>query len=221
MREKKTAGNKGATWQYTSHLTSHVGGAPGTGQVRARVPDLPCWGLAPGGSCPGRGIPAPSHPQPCPTAAWRGHPGAEGSQHKIETWRHKPAGRVCRRGGPHRAECTGRPKQNPPRAGGIGASEDRPTVPTPEKRSEGRCVRRGDQNNRLRKSVWIRVPGSRRTRPQSSLGVCPFLFPFSYSFSPGGPPSLGFSIQGSRSGPWGPWHNGAWSSRSAHISAAF
>lgn len=197
------AGNKGATWQYMSHLTSHVRGDLGTGQVKARVPDLPSWDLGPGGSYPGRGIPAPSHPQPCPQRPGVDTQGPREASIRSETWRHKPAGRVCRRGGLHCAECTGCTEQNPPRAGGIGASKDRPTVPTSEKRSEGRCVRRGDQNNQLRKSVWIRVPGSWRTRPKSSLGVCPFLFPFSYFFSLGGPPSLGFSIQGSRSGPWG------------------
>lgn len=79
--------------------------------------------------------------------------------------------------------CTGCPEQSPPRAGGIGASKDRPTVPTPEKSSEGRRAPRGDQDNQLRILVRIRVPGSRRTRPKSSLGVCPFLFPFSYFFS--------------------------------------
>ena len=122
---------------------------------------------------------------------------------RSETWRHKPVVRVSRRGGLRRAKRTGCAEQSPPQAGGIGASEDRPTVPTPEKRSEGRCVRRGDPNNQLRKSAWVRVPGSWRTRLKSSLGVCPFLFPFSYFFSLGGPSSLGFSIQGSRSSPWG------------------
>ena len=77
-------------------------------------------------------------------------------------------------------------------------------MPTPEKSSEGCLAHWGNQNNQLCKSVRIRVPGSRRTHPKSSLGVCSFLFPFSYFFSLGSnPPSLGFSIQGSWSSLWG------------------
>lgn len=191
MQEKKTSRNKGAIGS-TSHLTSQVRGAPGTGQVKARVPDCPSWGLAPGGSYSGRGSLPLLTPSPAPQRPGMDTQGPRGASIRSESWRPRPAGPAGGAG-----LCTGCPEQSPPQAGGIGASKDRPTVPTPEKSSEGRRARRGDQDNQLRKSVRIRVPGSRRTRPKSSLGVCPFLFPFSYFFSLGStPPPWAFPFRG-------------------------
>lgn len=87
----------------------------------------------------------------------------------------------------------------------IWASKDRPTVPTLEKSSEGRRARRGTKTTSFRKSVRIRenlfTPG--RTRPKSSLGVCP-LFPLQLFLLPGQhpPPPWAFPL-GSRSASWG------------------
>ena len=84
MQEKKTARNKGATWQDMSHLTSQARGAPGTGQVKARALTFPPGAWPQGAAIPVGGSLPFSHPEPHPTAAWRGHPGAEGRQHTIQ-----------------------------------------------------------------------------------------------------------------------------------------
>lgn len=190
------------------YFSSERGSGHRTG--KGPSPDIPSssWGLAPGGSYPSRGIPALFSPRAPPHSglAWTPRGRGDTAYDPRAGGPGQPAG--PEEGADYTAQC---PQAAPSRAhhgqAGSGPVRTGPPCPPPGRVLKD-ALRIGGggagQNNQLCKSVRIRVPGSRRTRPKSSLGVCPFLFPFSYFFSLGSnPPSLGFSIQGSRSSPWG------------------